>query len=66
MRFAEYFFSSTPISEIALLNIGSRPAARPNSAKERMRIENLRAIPWSFSWDKVVLLYRAGLVSVQL
>ena len=32
--FAEYFFSSTPISEIALLNIGSRPAARPNSAKE--------------------------------
>ena len=33
--FAEYFFSSTPISEIALLNIGSRPAARPNSAKEK-------------------------------
>ena len=50
--FAEYFFSSTPISEVALLNIGSRPAARPNSAKERMRIENLRAIPWSFSWGQ--------------
>ena len=39
--FAEYFFASTPISEIAGLNIGSRPASR----KKGQRIEDLRAIP---------------------
>ena len=50
--FADYFFSSTPIAEIALLNIGSRPASRPNSTAEKMKIENLRAIPWSFSWGQ--------------
>ena len=42
--FAEYFFASTPISEIAGLNIGSRPASR----KKGQRIEDLRAIPWGF------------------
>ena len=44
--FAEYFFASTPILEIAELNIGSRPASR----KKTQRIEDLRAIPWGFSW----------------
>lgn len=44
--FVDYFFSSTPITEIASLNIGSRPASRKPSRK----IEDLRAIPWSFSW----------------
>ncbi len=44
--FNEYFFASTPIREIAGLNIGSRPSAR----KASQRIEDLRAIPWSFSW----------------
>ena len=50
--FANYFFSSTPISEIAELNIGSRPAAR----KSTQRIEDLRAIPWGFSWGQCRLL----------
>ena len=50
--FAEYFFSATPISEIAELNIGSRPAAR----KATQRIEDLRAIPWGFSWGQCRLL----------
>jgi phosphoenolpyruvate carboxylase len=50
--FAEYFFSSTPISEIAELNIGSRPASR----KTTQRIEDLRAIPWGFSWGQCRLL----------
>jgi len=50
--FAEYFFASTPISEIAGLNIGSRPAARKSTG----RIEDLRAIPWSFSWSQCRLL----------
>ena len=46
--FTEYFFMSTPIREIAELNIGSRPAARKPSQK----IEDLRAIPWGFSWGQ--------------
>ncbi|MDP3088458.1 MAG: phosphoenolpyruvate carboxylase [Methylotenera sp.] len=51
-KFAEYFFSSTPISEIADLNLGSRPASR----KSTQRIEDLRAIPWGFSWGQCRLL----------
>ncbi|MEO8858112.1 MAG: phosphoenolpyruvate carboxylase [Burkholderiaceae bacterium] len=46
--FTEYFFESTPIREIAELNIGSRPASRTASQK----IEDLRAIPWGFSWGQ--------------
>ena len=46
--FADYFFSATPIREIAELNIGSRPASR----KASRAIEDLRAIPWSFSWGQ--------------
>jgi phosphoenolpyruvate carboxylase len=46
--FTEYFFSSTPIREIAELNIGSRPASR----KATQAIEDLRAIPWGFSWGQ--------------
>ena len=46
--FTEYFFSTTPIREIAELNIGSRPASRKASQK----IEDLRAIPWGFSWGQ--------------
>ncbi|HQT63116.1 MAG: phosphoenolpyruvate carboxylase [Acidocella sp. 20-57-95] len=44
--FEDYFWQSTVISEIASLNLGSRPASR---AKGRS-IEDLRAIPWVFSW----------------
>ena len=46
--FTEYFFSSTPLREIAELNIGSRPASR----KASQQIEDLRAIPWGFSWGQ--------------
>jgi phosphoenolpyruvate carboxylase len=46
--FTEYFFSATPIREIAELNIGSRPASR----KATRAIEDLRAIPWGFSWGQ--------------
>ena len=46
--FTDYFFSATPIREIAELNLGSRPASR----KPTREIEDLRAIPWSFSWGQ--------------
>jgi phosphoenolpyruvate carboxylase len=50
--FERYFWESTVISEIADLNIGSRPAAR----KKSKRIEDLRAIPWVFSWAQCRLM----------
>jgi phosphoenolpyruvate carboxylase len=46
--FEAYFRAATPINEIAELNIGSRPASR----KPSRRIEDLRAIPWVFSWSQ--------------
>jgi len=50
--FAEYFWASTVITEIATLNIGSRPASR----KKTREIEDLRAIPWVFSWAQCRLM----------
>src|SRR5260221_9905119 len=44
--FVDYFRATTPIREISELNIGSRPASR----KASQAIEDLRAIPWVFSW----------------
>ncbi|PZU44641.1 MAG: phosphoenolpyruvate carboxylase [Sphingomonas sp.] len=44
--FRAFFRAMTPISEIATLKIGSRPPSRTASDA----IEDLRAIPWVFSW----------------
>jgi phosphoenolpyruvate carboxylase len=44
--FSTFFRQMTPLVEISELKIGSRPASRSNS----QRIEDLRAIPWVFSW----------------
>jgi phosphoenolpyruvate carboxylase len=46
--FVDYFYAATPISEIADLNIGSRPTSRQASRS----IAGLRAIPWVFSWSQ--------------
>ena len=51
-EFLPYFRAATPIAEIAELNIGSRPASR----KASQRIEDLRAIPWVFSWSQCRLM----------
>ena len=44
--FEDFFWGSTVINEIATLNLGSRPASR----KKTRKVEDLRAIPWVFSW----------------
>ena len=46
--FRDFFRQMTPIAEIADLKIGSRPASRTQSDL----IEDLRAIPWVFSWSQ--------------
>ncbi len=46
--FADFYRAITPIQELSALNIGSRPASRTASG----RIEDLRAIPWVFSWSQ--------------
>ena len=46
--FVDFFRGATPVTEIAGLNIGSRPASRKPSSS----IADLRAIPWVFSWSQ--------------
>ena len=46
--FIEYFTTSTPLSEIGELNIGSRPTSR----KQTSSVDDLRAIPWVLSWSQ--------------
>jgi phosphoenolpyruvate carboxylase len=59
-RFRTFFRQMTPIAEIATLKIGSRPASRTKSDA----IEDLRAIPWVFSWAQARVMlpgwYGAG------
>ena len=50
--FERYFRESTIVDEIGQLNIGSRPASR----KKNTSIEDLRAIPWVFSWSQCRLM----------
>ncbi len=53
--FIDYFLQTSLVKEIASLNIGSRPASRKTLA----RIQDLRAIPWVFSWTQNRLMLPA-------
>ncbi|WP_027010063.1 phosphoenolpyruvate carboxylase [Conchiformibius kuhniae] len=53
--FIDYFLQTSPIHEIATLNLGSRPASR----KTLSRIQDLRAIPWVFAWAQNRLMLPA-------
>ncbi len=50
--FIDYWRHSTPIAELSELNIGSRPASR----RATQAIEDVRAIPWVFSWSQSRLM----------
>jgi phosphoenolpyruvate carboxylase len=49
--FPRFFRSFTPLDELALLEIGSRPVTRPEAAGSD-ELSALRAIPWIFSWTQ--------------
>jgi phosphoenolpyruvate carboxylase len=49
--FLTFFQSITPFPELSSLNLASRPPTRSNT--RMMQIDDLRAIPWSFSWTQV-------------
>ncbi len=51
LLFPAFFRSFTPVDELALLEIGSRPASRPEAAATG-ELEALRAIPWVFAWTQ--------------
>jgi phosphoenolpyruvate carboxylase len=50
-RFVDFFRAFTPVDELALLEIGSRPARRPGARAEDY-LPRLRAIPWVFAWTQ--------------
>jgi len=45
--FLDYFYEATPVSEIGLMNIGSRPSHRKKSDRSK---SSVRAIGWVFAW----------------
>jgi phosphoenolpyruvate carboxylase len=54
--FVSFFRSFTPVDELALLEIASRPSRRPNDAEY---LSSLRAIPWVFAWTQTRVLLPA-------
>jgi phosphoenolpyruvate carboxylase len=45
--FLDYFYEATPVSEVGLLKIGSRPSHRAKGDRSK---GSIRAIPWVFGW----------------
>lgn len=51
--FYDYYYETTVVNQIALMNMGSRPARRQSGDRSK---KSLRAIPWVFAWAQVCLL----------
>ncbi|HEY7063137.1 MAG TPA: phosphoenolpyruvate carboxylase [Chloroflexota bacterium] len=47
-----YFAQTTPFPELATLNLASRPVSRAGRDAATLELEDLRAIPWVFSWNQ--------------
>ena len=45
--FLDYFYEATPVTEIGMMNMGSRPSHRKKSVRSK---SSIRAIPWVFGW----------------
>jgi phosphoenolpyruvate carboxylase len=58
--FPEFFTRFTPLDELTLLELGSRPAWRPEAAGAT-ELRALRAIPWVFSWTQTRCIVPAWL-----
>ncbi len=54
--FFDFFYEATPVTEIGLLNIGSRPSHRK---KGNLSKSSIRAIPWIFGWAQARLTFPA-------
>lgn len=50
--FLEFFRQATPFPELATLNLASRPVSRAGGEDRPLALEDLRAIPWVFSWTQ--------------
>lgn len=61
--FYDYFYESTVVNEIGLINIGSRPARRKAAVRDK---SSLRAIPWVFGWAQVRHSLCKQFVSIRL
>jgi phosphoenolpyruvate carboxylase len=55
-----FFRAFTPVDELSLLEIGSRPASRPETS-DAGELESLRAIPWVFAWTQTRCIVPAWL-----
>lgn len=54
--FFDFFYQATPVTEIGLLNIGSRPSHRKQGNLSK---DSIRAIPWIFGWAQARLTFPA-------
>ncbi|MEA2574027.1 MAG: phosphoenolpyruvate carboxylase [Chloroflexia bacterium] len=49
----DFFRQATPFPELGTLNLASRPVSRVGAKADRVQLEDLRAIPWVFSWTQI-------------
>jgi len=58
--FTAFFLQATPLQELSLARVGSRPASRPSlAAAQEAGVKALRAIPWAFAWAQSRMLVDA-------